>query len=167
LATFLFILGLVLEFVGFATGHAEDIPVVLPLVAPAPFNAAEGIRQLEAGRALQPADSGFAEISEIMVDLLRASYPPEIFEKVHITKITPFDVKPPVEIRAVQLERDVGLTAHFSNQEYMNFRVSQVGPVIDGCKRTALLRVSVVIFGLGILLQVVGFVRDRCRRVAA
>ena len=64
-----------MEFLGFATGHANDLPFAMSLVSPSYFAGQSALLKLQSNNEITPGDEGFSELEEILLAPLRDQYP--------------------------------------------------------------------------------------------
>ena len=154
-----FILGLVAEFVGFASGHAAELPFAMALVSPSSHHAQEAVSQLQSNSDVAGYDVGFDDLGSILLESLRKDNPPELFEQIKLERIRPKKLSTVRLAGAVQ-KFDLGIVAVFSNSQEVDFLLSAIQPRIDAVKKGDLLEWAMGVFAFGVALQIAGFINE-------
>ena len=160
---FLFVCGLVLEILGFVTSNSENIPIAASLLNPRYFRAASGWNKLKDKFLLQPNDPGFTELSNLFIERLQSFNPPGSLSGLSIQQIN----RSPdgLTVRGGTFRGAVPeLEVHLSNGQVAPWPIPEAEDALESLKSRGVFIVSLVIFSAGVIMQVVGFLRERAVR---
>ena len=162
-ATALFILGLVLEFLGFVTSNSEQLPFAMQWVSPVSFNASVAVAQLRNLERLEPEGQGFAEFETEFRHRISEINAPDLVRAISVKEIRGVLPKVTVQIPSLQVEPRISVEFALSNGQTARHRLDSYVSDFDRVRRKDLLSVASWVFGVGILLQIVGFIANSRR----
>lgn len=145
-----------MEFLGFATGHADDLPFAMSLVSPRYAAGQSAVTRLLEGERISREEEGFSELEAIFRERLRANPLPDISDKLSLDHISTKKLST-VTLSGVIQQFDLGIVWTLSNDQPIEDRLSEVRPHLDAWKREDILRFSICSFAFGIFLQIIGF----------
>jgi len=84
----LFSCGILIQLAALFGEHAEEIPAVVKVIAPAYYHANNGLKHLISGASLAKHDEGFRELSELLSrDFKERNHVPEHIKDITLDKI--------------------------------------------------------------------------------
>ena len=157
LAVILFLLGLFLEIAAFFIGQANDIPLVIKIISPNSSKAEAGIRALKKSKHLTPNEYGFKQISEFFFDDIVSRGPSAKLADVSLEKIR----LQKYMYDNMDIWHTRPLTFELSNGKTYDWDIESLTGQINELKKGRLLKMACVIFFVGIVTQIVGFIIER------
>jgi hypothetical protein len=157
----LFIIGLLLEALAFLGSHAENVPFVLSVVSPSYVKAKDGLRQMEKVMVLIPNQRGFDELSGLFLKKLVLWNPTKDVSSINVMKIT--RQKSVFIINRFHANETVPLIFTLSNGQNLKWDLEALTESVNNLKATRLFLASIVVFVLGVGIQISGFVGKRQR----
>lgn len=155
-AALLVILGILLEIAAFLGDKAESVPVVLSLVAPKYIEAQSGLVKLEKKMTLSPGDPGFEAIANIFLLRLAEENPPDRLAGVSVMKIE--RQTPKIVFGNLRAGEVVPVTFSLSNGQSLDWSLDGLIETILALKKGRVFQFSAIVFVVGILIQIVGFI---------
>ena len=152
----LFIIGLLLEALAFLGSHAENVPFVLSLVSPFYVTAKDGLKQMERTMILIPNQSGFDELSGLFLKQLALWNPGKDVSSVSVMKIT--RKSPALAFDRLHAKEKVPLIFTLSNGQDLKWDLKALMEDVNNLKAKRLFLASVVVFVIGVGIQILGFV---------
>ncbi len=107
----LFIVGILFQFTSFFISRVEQVPWMMWPISPTYMRAQTGVRTLDCGKPLNPGDTGFLDIQNIVMKWLKQENPPEALAGMWIMG---FDFVP----RSIM---NAGVTTIFEVKEFRIF----------------------------------------------
>ena len=147
----LLIIGLALEAVAFVADKADEIPIVLSVLAPDYVLAQTGLQTLESKMLLTPEDVGFDVIAHIALEGLASLYPNE---SLSITGISRSNAMLSIGVR--RAGGVIPLKFQLSNGQAPTSTLEEVIQEVNSLKSTPLFRAAAAVFIAGIMIQLVG-----------
>jgi hypothetical protein len=158
----LFIIGLLLEALAFLGSHAENVPFVLSIVSPSYVKAKDGLRQMEKIIVLAPNQCGFDELSGLFLKQLALWNPTKDVSSISVLKIT--REKPVFVFNRLHATEKIPLIFTLSNGQNIKWDLAALTEDVKNLKATRLFLASIVVFVLGVGIQILGFVVVKGRR---
>ena len=152
----LFVLGLMLEVAGFLGGHAENIQIVMSIIAPQYVSAKQGLTHMEKSMSLSPDQNGFDVLSRIFLRNFADLYPEKDISQMKVVKIT--RSRPVISFSRLHAGEKVELLFSLSNEQEIKWELSALEALVDSLKSQRIFGLSVLIFILGAVSLIVGFV---------
>ncbi len=153
-----FVVGLLLETIAFFVGYADNIPFVFKLVSPDYSNAKEGLRTLEENLEINKGNRGFDEIGRLILRKLILENPPEQLVGVEVIKISR---EPAFAFSAKRVGVRTPIAVELSNGQKLKWNFESLASQVSDLKSKNIFWFAVVIFCLGVLIQVINFVTDK------
>ena len=150
-----------METVAFVASKADEIPIVLSVLAPDYVLAQTGLQTLESRLLLTPKDPGFEVIAHIALEELASNYPDELIESLSVTEIS--RSTPMITFGRRRAGEVIPLKFQLSNGQAPTWNLEEVIQEVNSLKSTPLFRASVVVFIAGIITQLVG-IAIQCKR---
>ena len=150
----LLIIGLALEAVAFVADKADEIPIVLSVLAPDYVLAQTGLQTLESKMLLTPEDVGFDVIAHIALEELASHYPDELIESLSITEISRSSAV--ITFNRRRAGEVIPLKFQLSNGQAPTWNLEEVNQEVNLLKSTPLFRAAAAVFIAGIIIQLVG-----------
>ena len=158
----LFVFGLVLELTGFFLGHAKEVPFTEQVIARGYVRARTALAEIGSD-PIREGQPGFAELSDVVLDELRENNPPEVLRRVSIVEFIPGS-----SVSLSLLNAPIGqnkiIQVKFSNGQRLDSSIQELRLGVQKLRQRALFNVAIVIFSVGIVLQIIGFLLDKRRR---
>jgi hypothetical protein len=148
----LWALGMALSIAGFVLGQVESLPPFLRIVAREYVEASSGIKHLRETRALQQGDPGFAAV----VAIARADA--QLASALAGAEVERFKLIPLLRLGDQIVGDNAMPRIIFTTGQAIDWPLDRIDQMLAERKRAALFRASVVVFTLGIVLQVVSFI---------
>jgi len=159
LVTVLFGIGLVLEIIGFLVGCADNIPFIIKFISPRYAKAKVGLQILDKSDELNVQDCGFGEIAQIVMGELRLNNPPEKLSSVSVTKIFRGNAK--LAFSKKDVRKRIPVTVELSNGQKPEWDLEALTSWVNDLKSKGVFKIAVIVFLLGIAVQVISFVVDK------
>lgn len=155
---YLFAIGLLLEIAAFLGGQADNIPYVSEIISPSYIEAIEGLKVLDKEMILYPKDHGFKQISKIFLEKAAEENPPEKLVKIVVLKIQRKGARLGFSER--HAKEEIPIVFELSNGQKLEWQLEHLIESVNKIKADRTFKVASVIFILGVVLQIIGFVSD-------
>jgi hypothetical protein len=152
----LFIIGLLFEALAFLGAHAEDVPFVLSIVSPSYVTAKDGLREMERTMVLTPNQRGFDELSALFFKQLVLWNPGKDVSSISVVKIT--RKNPALAFGRLHAKEKVPLIFTLSNGQDLKWDLEALMKGVNNLKAKRLFLASVVVFVIGVGIQILGFI---------
>lgn len=152
----LFITGLILEALAFLGSHAENVPFVLSVVSPSFITANNGLKEMERTMVLTPNQRGFDELSALFLKQLALWNPDKDISTISVVKIT--RENPALVFGRLHAKEKVPLTFTLSNGQDLKWNLEALMKGVNNLKARRLFLASVIVFVIGIGIQILGFI---------
>lgn len=151
----LFVLGILLEASAFFIGYADHVPFLYRIILPTYYRANKGLEKLRDVKSLIPSDKGFIEISQLFKNVATKQNPPEIVERINPTE---FLRKGAMQtFSADRVKEVIKVDVKLSNEQIVSWDLNEISTMVEALKSTNTFKWALMIFSLGVLIQVVGF----------
>ena len=155
----LFFIGILIEALAFIGSKAEDIPFVLSIVSPSYANAKDGLSEMERTMVLLPNQDGFIELSAIFYKNLVLWNPGRDVSSLSVVKIT--RKKANMTVGTLHAKEVVPLIFTMSNGQDLKWELGALMEDVNNLKAKHLFFTSIVVFVIGIGIQILGFILGR------
>jgi len=143
-----------LSTAAFVADKAEEIPLVLSVLAPDYVLAQAGLQTLESRLLLTPKDPGFEVIAHIALEELASHYTDEVIESLSVTEIS--RSTPMITFGRRRAGEVIPLKFQLSNGQAPTWNLEEVIQEVNLLKSTPLFRAAAAVFIAGIIIQLVG-----------
>ncbi len=148
-------MGLVIEATAFLISQSDAIPVFYRILSPTYYYANNGISLLFEKQKLEPQDQGFDEISQMFKNIAATQNSAEILEQI---KVTEFILKGGMLAFSETRAREViNVEVKLSNGQSLLWDMEEIRKLIDATKVTNIFHWTSVLFLIGIVIQIMGF----------
>ncbi len=153
IALILFIFGIFVEALAFFIGYADHIPFLFRVISPTYYRLNKGLEKLRDVKRLKPTDKGFVEISQLFKEITAKQNPSEIIERINPTEF----------IRKLTFSSDhtkeiIHVDVKLANGQTVSCDLSEIPTMVKALKSTNTFKLALVIFSLGVLMQIIGFI---------
>lgn len=160
-AVTLLVVGLVAETIGFVIDKSERFGFTEPVITPEYVRGKEGLEKLATSQELTPGEPGFAVITRIYFQRLREINPPESHESIHKIQVERIELRRAFAFNAGAGEIRRPLKFHLSIDDVGDWNFGAVERRLHAVRQADFTRASMVIFAIGALLQILGFLREQ------
>jgi hypothetical protein len=155
-AVTLFVIGILLAVAAFLSDKAENLPFVVPLLAPEHAKAQEGLQGLEKKMTLTPTDDGFGSLAAIFLARLSDQNPPERLVGITVVKIERH--RPSLVFGKLRAGEVVTVRFVLSNGQSLDWNLDKLAEAVSALKTHRLFIFSAFVLAAGILVQILGFI---------
>lgn len=165
----MFIGGIALAILSFFSDHAEDMPFVYAVIAPSYYHAKIGLKTLSEGDTLNKEDEGFNEIASIILSDIHLTGQPETTDglppQIAISGIQPRSGVLGFSQSQAKITNLVHFTATVTNSfpmlsEEQDADLDIVTERVNELRSKTMVPFSISIFFLGIVMAMIGFIRE-------
>jgi len=146
----------------FVVANAENIPFVYRILSPSYFNALNGLNNLSSKKILTPDDTGFIEISNILIGLLREQNSPEAVKNISVKKFVREDAF--LSFSTENVKEIVPIEVHLSNDQNIKWDVQSLSLNIEKLKTSNIFLWSSIVFAIGVLIQIIAYMIEKHRK---
>ena len=145
----LFVFGCFLEVAGFAVSQVENMPLVLNLICPEYYRGMDAIERLEADDPLEPGETGFSDLGDIIMGWLKKENPPEKVDSIFIHR---FEAARGMEIKygSTSLFKIKKVRFFLSNDQVFSIDADRLKNELEELRTSCLFRwaLRLLIFGI-------------------
>ncbi len=160
LPSILFVLGLLLESVGFLLGAVDNIPVVLRIVSPRYVTASHALEILASDRVINASVPGFEDIAGIFLNAARSQNSPEAMRTIEVQELR-LKGTTGLAFGKAAVRETVPVVVALSNGQEVDWDLVTIRKQIEDLKGHQLFGWAIGLFVAGIISQVVGFIVDK------
>ena len=166
----LFVIGVLLEGAALMLAYPTRFPFVLKVISSDCEKGKQALQLLDNRKPLVPDSPGFPVIEKILLARLKNVNPPEVFDKVKITKITRTKT---IVRKSFMTQGEVNiipLEVRFSNGQKYKWDLVKLRQEVADLQEEDFFMAALILFNLGVLIQIVGLVleaRDNRKEQAA
>ena len=153
-AAVIFFLGLLLVIAAFLGAQADRFPFVLNVISPDYMQAREGLRRMQSTLILDPRDPGFTQLAGIFLEELALENPPDEVASVSVVKI---QRQQPLLDFSKATKEEVSVAFELSNGQTLEMSLDLLNVRVNQLKKGYVSVAAVVLFVVGIILQMKGF----------
>lgn len=154
-AIILFAIGLLVEILAFSLSHEEQFPKLQPFLHLKYFEAKSGMEILRRNKSLYPGDTGFDVISRMFFDMKKLQNSLKLVDKIFIQKIEYFHAAT-VSFGNSSTIGKIELKYILSNGKTLRVPLKFVNQKVDELKNKNIFRISIIIFAIGVIIQIIG-----------
>ena len=152
-----FVVGLILEIVAFPISHADKMLWVLKIVARPYGNAVAGYKKLAIDHKLVLEDTGFSELSSLVMATFAEQNPKEAIDKITVERFE-YQMGAQVKFLGKLVVDSAKINVSLSNGQNFSFKLDWFKIEVETLRKDAIFVVAIVLFVLGIILQLLGFI---------
>jgi hypothetical protein len=155
----IFFAGIALSVCAFLVDRAENIPVVMRLLAPAYIHAQTGLAKLQSTKTLVPGDEGFPEISRLFFETASHENTPELLATLSIKSFTRQTAM--IALGDDRAGEVIPLQVDLPNGQTVRWDAKQVEAQLSTLKQARIFDYTLAFFGAGTAIEILGFLIER------
>ena len=152
---FLFIIGLVIEVLAFFLSQTDNISFMQKLLLPEFYKSINAIHLLEKNKELVPNDIGFSEIEYLIISIVKQKFVQKSNEDIKVLKIEKERAR--ISFGENKAREMIPIKILLSNKLILKWDLYGLKKIIDEYKKSNLLLISIIIFLIGIGVQINSF----------
>jgi hypothetical protein len=164
-AIILLIVGLIIESVGYMIDKADVFIFIVHMISPRYVLGEKAIASLKAEKELMPDDPGFSVVEHLFKQETLRQNPPELVQSISVMRMNLEGAGLAFGTGGVRPRQPLRVT--LSNGQTVDWDINLLQNELDNLKLNSLTTTSVVVFVLGILFQIVGFIIEQKGRPTA
>ena len=154
-AVSLFLIGVLLAVAAFVGDKADNIPLMIDLLAPRYVEGAAALNTLQTKLVLSPGDKGFDVVKEVFLSKLSAENPPEKLAGIEVTKVE--RKRPMISFGMLRAGEVVPVIFSLSNGQTLDWNLDALSSEILKFKTSRLFRFSALVLAGAIAIQTSAF----------